>query len=144
MILIGGETGDGYSTNETEIYNPYTNQVRKGPNMITGRKEHKAALLNNGKVFIIGGRYSDKLKKVDLKSTEFYNPKTNEFEKGPDLPVTLSYIRDIIQDKKMMSISLPAPLLKKQIVNSVFTNLQIILILLSLLPNFTHMVICLN
>lgn len=100
VIMIGGEIEDGHSTKETEIYNPNTNQITKGPNMITGRKEHKTMLLNNGKVFVIGGRYSDKSKKVDLKSTEFYNPTTNKFEQGPDLPVILPHIDNIIQDKK--------------------------------------------
>lgn len=100
VMLTGGKAKDGHILKSTEIYNHQTNQIEKGPNMIVGRYKHSALLLNNGKVFIIGGKNNDYSIGVDIKATEFYNPETNKFEKGPDLTVTLPYIYDIFQDKK--------------------------------------------
>ncbi len=91
VLILGGCTHNSTSPH-TYIFDPKTNKITKGPNMITGRERFSAILLNDGRVFISGGEYSDDEKRKRnikyesrLKSTEFYNPKTNKFEQGPDL-----------------------------------------------------------
>ncbi len=89
-ILI---TGEQYSY----MYSPQQD-ISKGSEMIFPRKNNAVLLLNSGKVFVVGGMSSDnKADYKNFKFTEFYNPKNNQFEKGPDLPVALPYTHQIIQ-----------------------------------------------
>lgn len=55
--------------------------------MTIDRRGHTATLLPDGRVFIVGGeRVTAQNERSLLKSTEFYNPRTGSFERGPDLP----------------------------------------------------------
>ena len=99
LIELGNKTilitGEQFSY----IYSPQQD-ISKGPEMIFPRKNNATLLLNNGKVFVVGGMSSDnKTDYKNFKFTEFYNPKNNQFEKGPDLPVALPYTHQIIQLK---------------------------------------------
>ena len=48
----------GNNSNETTIYNPYTNQWYAFPNMIRGRGYHAMTILSDGSVFTLGGSWS--------------------------------------------------------------------------------------
>lgn len=67
--------------------------------MYIDRTQHKYTLLNDGRLFIVGGVSDCDIKTYgyDIKPTEYYNPKSGKFEKGPELPVALSYVRQLIQ-----------------------------------------------
>jgi len=109
ILLIGGCGTNKIASNEysktlpnTYIFNIKTNIFVYGPNMISGRQNHNAILLNDGKIFIAGGKYIDyswNTHSYNVMSTEFYNPKTNKFEKGPELPVEMPLVSKIIQLK---------------------------------------------
>lgn len=111
VLIFGGR--DGWSTtSNTYIFDPKNSQIFKGPNMITSRVNCSAVLLDDGRVFISGGQHHDKSKweknikyEIYLKSTEFYNPKTNKFEQGPVLPtIRLSHASIKLDDGTILLI----------------------------------------
>ena len=98
VLFVGaGRLG---KANYSVFFNPENNNFTKGSGLITGRWRHAAILLKDGRVFVAGGELDDwekqKIKKdkcFRLKTTEFYNPKTHSFEKGPDLPEELTDLK---------------------------------------------------
>lgn len=75
-------TGGGWEHNtkkyfyeKAEIYDPNTGKFSLTPDMNAKRREHKAILLNDGRVFIVGG-YPKEAGPV----AEVYDPNTNKFE----------------------------------------------------------------
>lgn len=103
VLMLGGSDKNKGTSSNTVIFNPKTNHFILGPNMITGREAFAVVLLNDGRVFIAGGEHHDKEKwkngvkyEINLKSTEFYNPKTNKFEQGPDLLLPRSFSHAIL------------------------------------------------
>lgn len=102
VLFFGGARGTIESQSKVYIFNPKTNSFTYKGKMLIDRVRYAKALLNDGKVFIVGGKYIDyswKTHSFSVKSTEFYNPKTNKFEKGPELPVEMPYMSKIIQLK---------------------------------------------
>ncbi len=99
MIFRGFLAKKNYSSPETFFFDPKTEKVTQGPNMTIGRVDHSAALLNDGRVWISGGFYAHKGGCIYLKSTEFYNPVTNTFENGPELPEEI-YEHKVIKDNE--------------------------------------------
>lgn len=55
---------------QTEIYDPFANNIQSGPNLIQGRSDFSMDLLNDGRVLIAGGRMADTM----LKSVELFDP----------------------------------------------------------------------
>ncbi|MBM9578967.1 kelch-like protein [Leptospira sp. 201903070] len=51
---------------QTEIYDPLTNNIISGPNLIQGRSDFSMDLLNDGRVLISGGKASSILKSAEL------------------------------------------------------------------------------
>jgi N-acetylneuraminic acid mutarotase len=82
VLIAGGYNGtNGYLTT-AELFNPETNtfELLKGPTheMAEGRFQPGAALLQNGRVLIVGG-FNEAGK--ELKSAEQFNIETNTFER---------------------------------------------------------------
>ncbi|TGL88336.1 kelch-like protein [Leptospira congkakensis] len=79
------------SLNTAEIYDPSTGTYTEITNrMMTPRSFSCSVLLNDGRVFVIGGTdgiYSPK------DTTEFYNPITQTFSWGPTLPVPVGVLK---------------------------------------------------
>jgi hypothetical protein len=87
VLIAGGADSDTTWTNTTDIYDPATNTVARGPSMNVAREGATATLLADGRVFIAGGR------KLDfLASTELYDPVSNRFL-SPD-PANLTVARE--------------------------------------------------
>ncbi|MCX4274924.1 MAG: kelch repeat-containing protein [Candidatus Gastranaerophilales bacterium] len=98
VILIGGSF---YQTTpeETFIFNPNINKFEKGSKMLFGRSGHEVMALNDGRVFVVGGYNQQKGKQPEyIYSTEFFNSKINEFEKGPEMPIKISNFK-LLLDK---------------------------------------------
>lgn len=79
-------------TNKTTVTKPFELHSRLHKNgegfyeigrMLTPRYKHSSILLQDGRVFIVGGRDKDDR---TLNSTEIFNPKTGKSIKGPDMP----------------------------------------------------------
>lgn len=112
VLILGGCT-DNSTSSHTYMFDPKTNKITKGPDMITGRERFSAILLKDGSVFISGGEYHDeekRRKKIKyesrLKTTEFYNPKTNKFEQGPELSeLRQSHQTILTNDGKVLILS---------------------------------------
>ncbi len=86
-LVIGGYFGEytrPVSVPHIYIYNPKTGIIKKGPDMLYPRVFHSATILNDGRIFVAGGNYMAAVS-VCVTKTEFYNPKANKFEKGPEL-----------------------------------------------------------
>jgi len=54
-VLVAGGTTASAPTNETEIYDPFTNTWTVGNPMAASRSGHTATLLKDGRVLIAGG-----------------------------------------------------------------------------------------
>ncbi len=60
VAFFGGQDGLGNISNEIVLYDPNTNKITTEANgMTVYRSEHSSALLNDGRVFIIGGNLSN-------------------------------------------------------------------------------------
>jgi len=101
VLFFGGSCGIDKIHPKTVIFNPKTNAFSYNDGMYIDRTQHKYTLLHDGRLFIVGGVSDCDIKTYgyDIKPTEYYNPKSGKFEKGPDLPVALSYVRQVIQLK---------------------------------------------
>ncbi len=96
VLIFGGFVEN--NTPNTFIFNSNTNSFTTGPNIPINRENYAYALLNDGRLFLVGGQLSDDLKtEFDAKTTKFYNFKTGSFEKGPELPVEMPYMSKIVQ-----------------------------------------------
>ena len=85
VLIVGGA-----SEPVAEIYDPEKRKFYKTGSMIIDRDyydNYTATLLSNGKVLITGGSKRNK----SLKNTELFNPKTGNFEKGPELNLPRAY-----------------------------------------------------
>lgn len=56
ILVIGGMDGNGTSLSAVEIFDPETNTWSTGPSLQTRRDNPGSALLDNGKIYIVGGR----------------------------------------------------------------------------------------
>lgn len=95
-VLFTGGDPDSIRTNffEAVLFVPSENTFVASSKMFAKRLNHSATLLNDGKVFIAGGSGYEtndlNIEKytANLKSTELYNPVTNKFERGDELPIS--------------------------------------------------------
>lgn len=110
VLITGGEkfekNKDGEILKSAEIYNPETNKFTLIGNMNVPRWSHASVLLNNGKVLITGGRYSEQWKaSKTLKSAEIYDPKTNKFTLINDMNFERdSHSMTLLNDNKVLII----------------------------------------
>lgn len=96
VLLAGG--ADDPSTAlpllSSEIYDPTTNSWSNGPRMATPRKDQAAVLLPSGKVLVVGGNGVNHLNNNGIgvtNTSELYDPATNSWSNGPDLPEAVGY-----------------------------------------------------
>jgi hypothetical protein len=83
-VLITGGNNDTPRLASAELYHSGSGTWTRLPNMISGREGHRAILLVNGKVLIIGGSRDPNL------YAELYNPATHRFEKTGPSPLNLT------------------------------------------------------
>ena len=74
-------------TNLCEIYDPNTGEVTAAAPMIQPRALFTATVLDNGKVLVVGGVDDATSSKEAIVSTEVYDPSTNTWTLGPNMPV---------------------------------------------------------
>ena len=55
LLIAGGIANNGFSTNNSELYDPVTGSTRTTGSMLSARQWHTATLLLNGKVLVAGG-----------------------------------------------------------------------------------------
>lgn len=72
-----------YDSKTAEIYDPVKNKFIKIGDMLKHRESHKAVLLNDGRVLIIGG--DNRKENLYNIVTEIYDPDKNKFEKTGSL-----------------------------------------------------------
>ncbi|HLI51606.1 MAG TPA: kelch repeat-containing protein, partial [Thermomicrobiaceae bacterium] len=95
VLMAGGR--DNESTDQplasTEIYDPVTNSWSDGPPMTTAREDQAAVLLPSGEVLVVGGVGPEQSENgnLALASTEIYDPTTNSWSNGPDMPAAIGY-----------------------------------------------------
>ncbi|MEI7473676.1 MAG: kelch repeat-containing protein [bacterium] len=125
VLIIGGRNSalpfNHQTLKSTEIYDPKTKKFTMGPDMLFAREKPVAVLLNDGRVFIIGGwadddkpgtvnangRYIPGPGEAGIRTTEFYDPITNKFYQGPELIIAQNemingFIPLILDDGKIM------------------------------------------
>lgn len=92
VLLLGGQDVNDVVQNTAEIFNPATGVSSAVAPMSTPRSQHSATLLASGRVFVAGGvsmlNVTDPIGSVAsaLGSTELYDPATNTWSSGPNLP----------------------------------------------------------
>jgi N-acetylneuraminic acid mutarotase len=84
-IVIGGGTITEKYSRKTMIFHLGKQSWQTGPDMKTGRIEHACGMFQ-GHVLVMGG-YNGQV----LSSTEVWNPATNIWTEGPQLPSGLAY-----------------------------------------------------
>ncbi|WP_413582326.1 Kelch repeat-containing protein [Bdellovibrio sp. HCB288] len=89
VLVAGGLDGAFAKTATTAIYNPASNSWSTGPSIAIPRVGHSSHLLPNGKVIIIGGA-AHPTTSAPTEKTEIFDPATNQWTYGPDLPTAVS------------------------------------------------------
>lgn len=88
VLITGGYVdsyeGSGFGSrgpvhNTSELYNPETDSVTKGPDMTSPRDNHTAVLLKDGRVLIFGGLTGKRGKEANNNTAEIYDPVENKF-----------------------------------------------------------------
>lgn len=86
VLIVGGNNAAGalITTNEVQIYDPNTDTLSNGPNLVRERENHTATLLPNGQVLVTGGTYNDGggLPWPQTSSCEIFDPDPND-DKDP-------------------------------------------------------------
>lgn len=81
----------------SEIYDPATDTVIKGPDMNSPRFYHRAVPLKDGRVLIFGGSTDDEGLDTKKRKAEIYDPVQNKFILLKNAPVGIIDSRSIIQ-----------------------------------------------
>jgi N-acetylneuraminic acid mutarotase len=85
LVVTGGSRwiGDGWnSVANVDVYLPWSRTWLRAANMIQPRSDHGAVALADGRVFVTGGNYDERL----LRTSEIYDPATNEWSARAPLP----------------------------------------------------------
>lgn len=110
--------------NNVEMYDTATDTWVKKRNMPTLR-DNFATTVVNGKIYVIGGRVHDKRldEPVVTGLVEIYDPLTNRWEKGADMPTERGSIDAVVVDGKIYVLGgytwLKAPGLPERFVRSI-------------------------
>lgn len=92
VMLIGGGNSAGTIVSSCDIWDPATGLSTPAASMSTPRGQHTATLLPDGRVYVAGGlavlNTADILATLNSAqaSTEIYNPATNTWSAGPNMP----------------------------------------------------------
>ncbi|MBM3976472.1 MAG: hypothetical protein FJ299_05730 [Planctomycetes bacterium] len=92
VMLIGGGNDAGAIVASCDIWDPATGLCTPAAPMSTPRGQHTATLLPDGRVYVVGGlsllNTADILATLNsaLASTTIYNPATNTWSAGPNMP----------------------------------------------------------
>lgn len=92
VLLLGGVDDNDVVYASGEIFDPATGTSTPIASMSTPRVQHTATLLADGRVYVAGGAsaydLSDPLSALAavVASTELYNPATNTWSPGPNMP----------------------------------------------------------
>jgi hypothetical protein len=97
VLIVGGYpiNGPSIASATAEIFDPATGTSTAVAAPAMGRTLHTATLLNDGRVFVVGGAAKFDLNDVFgslatvVKTTELYDPATNSWTPGPNLPSPL-------------------------------------------------------
>ncbi|MCX8228849.1 MAG: kelch repeat-containing protein [Planctomycetota bacterium] len=89
-------------TRRAEIFNPYTSEVTEVAPMSTPRSHHFGFLLPDGRIFVAGGVTGKNnngkvenlgtMTKRNTKSSEIYDPATDSWTAGPNLPYRIAAV----------------------------------------------------
>lgn len=77
VFIAGGMGGDKKSSAATDLWDPKSGAVTRGPRLLRARHAHTATLLKDGRVLVAGG--------VGERTTEVFDPAKGTIERGPDL-----------------------------------------------------------
>lgn len=85
VLILGGETTDEIpggtdQVSTAEIYDPSTGLFTPAGNLVAGRSQHSAVMLNNGKILLAGGLAPSGL---PTNTSEVFDPKSNSSAQGP-------------------------------------------------------------
>lgn len=98
VLIAGGGNEVSYSKSRgrwtAELYDPETGTFSMAGFMTAPRQNHSATLLDDGRVLIAGGAMGTATSNL-LSSTEFFDPATNRFVKGPDMSGARIYVGSI-------------------------------------------------
>ncbi|MED6335278.1 MAG: kelch repeat-containing protein [Planctomycetota bacterium] len=92
VLIAGGANGGGGVEKLTEIWDPTSDSIQQVSDLTEERTYHTATLLNDGRVLVVGGvglyDFSDIVAGLNSarKSLEIYDPSTDIWSAGPDLP----------------------------------------------------------
>lgn len=96
LLITGGSSGQTIH-NTSEIYDPETDTITKGPDMNFPRAYHQAVLLNDGRVLILGGTTGKGINETNNKTAEIYDPVQNKFILLKNAPVNIPDVEDNTQ-----------------------------------------------
>jgi hypothetical protein len=86
VLIVGGHRGrrrDMTVYSSAEIFSPKSHRFRPTGTLTTARHKHDAVMLADDRVLVIGG--DDRSDHVFYPTTEFYDPSTGHFERGPSM-----------------------------------------------------------
>jgi hypothetical protein len=86
VLIIGGHAGRRPNMQvyaSAEVFSPRSRRFADAGKLVTARHKHDAIKLSDGHVLVIGG--ADHTDRVHYASTEIYDPRTGNFERGPSM-----------------------------------------------------------
>ena len=92
VLYLGGSDGSGAARDTGDLFDPVAGTVTATASMSVPRVGHTATLLADGRVFVAGGITfidpNDPIASINSVTprTEIYNPSTNSWSNGPNLP----------------------------------------------------------
>lgn len=95
VLIAGGHRARGEVLRSAEIFDPATGKFRPTGDMLAPRHKHAAALLGDGRVLLAGGS-SARDYEGRYRTTEIYDPATDEFSPGPAMRLARHKIRDAV------------------------------------------------
>jgi Secretion system C-terminal sorting domain/Kelch motif/Galactose oxidase, central domain len=93
LVTGGFNAVEGFQLSTCEVYDPISNEWTSVDDMADTRDHHAAVLLNDGSVMVAGGRrFNPDLNLFEgMTECEIYNPTTDSWVQGADLPEPQNY-----------------------------------------------------